>query len=292
MKKGLVVEGGAMRAVFVCGCLDALLEYDVDVDYVIGVSAGIANAVSYVSKQKGRGIAVATEFSNDKRYMSFRNFLNPKNKSYFGIDFMFQTIPKELIPFDYEQFNKFPGEVIAVVSNVETGKAEYHDLINNPLREDILIASCSLPMMFPVRQIDGKKYLDGGLCDPMPIRQAIKDGCDKILVLSTREKNYRKKPEAMDRVAIRLLKEHKNFVNAIVRRPKVYNYSMEIVDRLEETGRIKVIRPIDTANFSRTEKDIEKMWRFYQEGYDAVVERIGEIRKYFAEKPDDPQNIE
>ncbi|MDO4712145.1 MAG: patatin family protein [Peptostreptococcaceae bacterium] len=281
MKKGLVVEGGGMRAVFVCGCMDALLEHDIEMDYVIGVSAGIANAASYISKQKGRAIAVATEFSNDKRYMGFRNFLDPKNKSYFGIDFMFRVIPETLSPFDYEQFDKFKGEVIAVISNVETGKAEYRDLMKDPFRDDVLIASCSLPMMFPVRKIQGKKYLDGGLCDPMPIRQAIKDGCDRILVISTREKEYRKKPEMMDRAAIRLLKEHKNFVNAIVRRPHVYNYCMDIVDHLEKEDRIKVIRPHDTKDFSRTEKDVEKMMQLYQEGYDLVESRIEELKEYF-----------
>lgn len=281
MKRGLVVEGGAMRAVFVSGCLDALLEHKIEVDYLIGVSAGIGNAVSYISKQKGRNIEIAMEFCNDKRYMGFRNFLNPKNKSYFGIDFMFRVIPHILKPFDYEEFDKFKGEVIAVVSNVKTGEAEYVDLMKTPHRDDYLIASCSLPMMFPVRKIDGKGFFDGGLCDPMPIRQAIKDGCDKILVLSTREKSYRKKPEMMDRAAIRLLKEHKNFVNAIIRRPHVYNYSMEIVDYLEKEGRIQVVRPRNTKNFSRTEKNVDKMWQLYREGYDAVENRIDEIKEYF-----------
>lgn len=281
MKKGLVVEGGAMRAIFVCGCMDALLEHNIEVDYFIGVSAGIANGVSYISKQKGRNIQIALEYANDKRYMGFRNFFNPKNKSYFGIDFTFSVIPKMLIPFDYEQYEKFSGEVVGVVSNLNTGEAEYINMLGNPHRDDYLIASCSLPIMFPVKKIDGKEYLDGGLCDPMPIRRAIQDGCEKILVLSTREKEYRKKPEIMERAAIKVFKDKKDFVNALVRRPTIYNFSMEIVDDLEEKGKILVVRPKDTSDFSRTEKNLEKMKALYKEGYDAVESRIDEIKKYF-----------
>ena len=280
-KRGLVVEGGAMRAVFICGCMDALLEHDVEVDYFIGVSAGIANGVSYISKQKGRNIEIATKYCNDKRYMGFRNFFSSKNKSYFGVDFTFNEIPRKHILFDYEKYEAYKGEVVAVVSNVETGQAEYIPLIGNPHRDDYLIASCSLPVMFPPRVIHGTSYLDGGLCDPMPIRRAIEDGCDRILVLSTREKGYRKTTEPLDRLAIRAMKKHKAFVSALARRPKVYNFSMEIVDALEEAGRIKVVRPKDTRNFSRTEKDVDKMKKFYQEGYDAVEARIDEIKEYF-----------
>ncbi len=280
-KRGLVVEGGAMRAVFICGCMDALLEHGVEVDYFIGVSAGIANGVSYISGQKGRNIEIATRYCNDKRYMGFRNFFVPKNKSYFGVDFTFNEIPKKLVPFDYDKFESSSVEVIGVVCNVETGQPEYIPMIGNPHRDDYLIASCSLPLMFPPRVIEGVEYLDGGLCDPMPIKRAIEDGCDKILVLSTREKGYRKKSEPLDRLAIRAMKDKKNFVNMLAKRPKVYNFSMEIVDAVEKEGRIKVVRPLDTSNFSRTEKDVEKMWRFYQEGYDAVEARIDEIKEYF-----------
>ncbi len=281
IKKGLVVEGGAMRAVFVCGCMDALLDHQIEVDYFIGVSAGIANGVSYISKQRRRNIEIATEFCNDKRYMGFQNFFDRKNRSYFGVDFTFKVIPESLKPFDYDTFEAFRGEVVAVVSNVETGEAEYFDLIGNQDRDDILIASCSLPVMFPMRRIGGTDYLDGGICDPMPIRKAIADGCDRILVLSTRERGYRKKPELLDRAAVRMFKNRKHFVRAILHRPRVYNRSMDIVDELEKSSRIKVVRPQDTKSFSRTEKDVEKMWRFYQEGYDAVDARIDEIRAYF-----------
>lgn len=281
MKRGLVVEGGAMRAIFICGCLDALLEHNINVDYYIGVSAGIANGVSYISKQKGRNLDIAMEYLNDPRYMGYRNIINPKNKSYFGIDFTFNVIPRILKPFDYNAFDNFQGKAMAVVSNVHSGQAEYVDLINNPKQDDYLLASCSLPGMFPVKYIDGIGYLDGGITDPVPIRKAIEDGCDKILVLLTREKGYKKTQEPMERVAIRMLKRHKNFVNSIIRRPSIYNFSVDIVDRLEEEGKIKVVRPKDTKNFSRTEKDMEKVRAFYQEGYDAVEDRIDEIKAYF-----------
>lgn len=126
MKTGLVLEGGALRTIYSSGACDALLDGGVMTDYVVGVSAGIAYGVSYVSKQKGRNLEILTRYAGDKRYMGMGNLLRKDNRSYFGLKFVYETIPNELVPFDYDIFAAFPGEVEAVVTNLDTGKAEYY----------------------------------------------------------------------------------------------------------------------------------------------------------------------
>lgn len=279
MKKGIVVEGGGIRAIFISGCFDALLDYGVEVDYIIGASAGITYAMSYISKQKGRNLEVVVKYANDKRYMGFNNFFDKNSRSYFGVDFAFRTIPQELVPFDYATFNEYKGEAYAVLSNVATGEAEYVNLVNNPDAEDYVIATCSLPYMFPEKEINGKKYLDGGICDAIPIQKALSDGLDKTLVLLTREKNYRKKESKYSKILAKLDKRE-NLVKSLQNRAKKYNFSLEIIDELEAKGLIKVIRPTDTKNFSRTEKDLDKIKALYQEGYDTIAQNIEEIKAY------------
>lgn len=280
MKKGIVVEGGGIRAIFVAGCLDALLDYGINVDYIIGASAGITYAMSYVTKQKGRNLEIVVKYANDKRYMGFNNFFDKNSKSYFGVDFAFKTIPQELVPFDYESFHRYKGEAIAVISNVETGTAEYVNLVNNEYAEDYVIATCSLPYMFPEREINGRRYLDGGVCDAIPIQKAISDGLDKTLVLLTREKGYRKSESKYSKMLAKFDKRE-GLMKAMQNRSRRYNFSLEIIEELEEKGIIKVIRPSDTKKFSRTEKDLSKIKALYQEGYDAIVKNIEAIQEFF-----------
>lgn len=125
MKCGLVLEGGALRTIFSSGVCDAFLEGNISADYVVGVSAGIAYGVSYVSKQPKRNLELVTRYASDRRYMGIRNLLNPRNRSYFGLDFVFRQIPEELLPFDYKTFAAFPGTMEAVVTDMATGQANY-----------------------------------------------------------------------------------------------------------------------------------------------------------------------
>lgn len=282
MKKGLVVEGGAMRAVFNCGVMDALLEGNIEVDYFIGVSAGIANGVSYISKQKERAKDIIIGYANDKRYMGFRNLLNPQNRSYYGIDFAFNQIPEIHNPFDYEQYSKFNGEVKAVVSNLETGAAEYLDVFADKTMSDKIIASCSLPGMFPVRAIEQNMYLDGGVADPIPIQKAIEDGCEKIIVVLSREKGYRKRPEKGGKLIAYTMKKYPQFCETIRKRPAVYNSKLNIIEKLESEGKIKVIRPLSTEGIGRLEKDVVKLRQLYNNGYEITMNRIDELKEYMS----------
>jgi len=282
MKRGLVVEGGAMRAVFTCGVFDALLDAGIEVDYFIGVSAGIANGVSYLSRQRGRGKDILIGYANDPRYMGTRNFFNPRNRSYYGIDFAFRQIPIVHNPFDFEAYKDFKGQVKAVVSNLETGKPQYLDVHADESMMDIIIASCSLPVMFPVKKINGVAYLDGGVCDPIPVKKAIEDGCDKVLVILSREEGYKKKPEKGSRIIENKFRKYSEFRETLRRRPDVYNEQVDFVNKLESEGSIKVIRPNSTVGIGRLEKDTEKLSKMYTDGYDSTMLRIEEIREYMS----------
>ena len=173
MKTGIVLEGGAVRTIFSTGVCDALLTRDLLPDYVIGVSAGIAYGVSYVSKQSRRNLDIMVNYINDKRYMGFGNLLRRDNRAYFGLDFVFGTIPNELIPFDYDTFAAYPGEVEAVVTNMDTGKAEYFPVERRDDRFKLLQATCALPFLFPVFDIQGKPCMDGGAADSIPYERAL-----------------------------------------------------------------------------------------------------------------------
>ncbi|MBQ2891001.1 MAG: patatin family protein [Clostridia bacterium] len=185
MKLGLVLEGGASRTVFSCGVMDVLLSNKIYADYVIGTSAGIAYGTSYASKQIGRNREVA-KYMSDKRYMGMKHLLNPKNRSYYNLDFVFSDIPNKEVLFDFEEFSKFSGDVIATVTNLKTGEVEYLPVTAEDKGFTVLRASCALPVMFKPIEIEGEKYLDGGVGDPIPYKRAFQDGCEKIFVILTR----------------------------------------------------------------------------------------------------------
>ena len=173
----LILEGGTLRPIFTAGILDALLDNNISFPYCIGVSAGITNGVSYLSKQKGRNLEIIMKYRNDKRYLGYGNFL--KCKSLFGLDFVFDEIPNKLVPFDMDTYKKYPGKVLVGVTNAKTGETEYLDGKELDDKATLLRATCAIPIFFPVIKINNNEYYDGGLCDPIPVRKAIEDGNKK-----------------------------------------------------------------------------------------------------------------
>ena len=279
MKTGMVLEGGALRAIFSCGVCDALLEGGVMTDYVIGVSAGIAYGVSYVSRQPRRNLEVVTRYAPDKRYMGLRNLTDKENRSYFGLKFGFSTIPNELVPFDYDAFAAFPGEVEAVVTNLNTGKADYLPVPRHDEESTVLQASCAMPLMFPIYEIDGQPYLDGGIGDAIPWRRAL-EKCDRVAVVLTRPRSYRRKPDPVLKVIRKQYADYPNFVQAMERRAETYNRDRDALFQAEREGKLLVIAPRTTLGVSRTERDVEKLRLLWAEGYQSAVDRMEEIRDY------------
>ncbi len=281
MKTGLVLEGGALRAIFSSGVCDGLLEGNVMADYVVGVSAGIAYGVSYLSRQPRRNLEVVTRFANDRRYMGMNNLADKENQSYFGLKFAYDTIPNELVPFDYDTFEAYPGQVEAVMTNLNTGGAEYVEVPRRDKESLVLQASCAMPLMFPIYEIDGKPCMDGGVADSIPWQRALDQGCDRVLVVLTRTRDYvRKQDKAMPLIR-RRYKEYPEFVRAMEQRAERYNESRRQLFELEKQGEILVIAPSSTLGVARTERNTEKLRLLWAEGYQEAVDRMEEIRDYF-----------
>ncbi|MCI9242039.1 MAG: patatin family protein [Lawsonibacter sp.] len=279
MKTGLVLEGGALRAIFSSGVCDGLLEGHVMADYVIGVSAGIAYGVSYVSRQPRRNLEVVTRFAPDRRYMGWRNLADKGNRSYFGLKFGFSTIPNELVPFDYDAFEAFPGEVEAVVTNLNTGRAEYLPVPRRDKESVVLQASCAMPLLFPVFEIGGQPYLDGGIGDAIPWRRGL-EKCEKVVVVLTRPRRYRRKPDHVMQLIRKRYREYPEFVSAMENRAEAYNRDREALFQAEREGRLLVVAPESTLGVARTERNTEKLRLLWAAGYQEAVDRMEEIRDY------------
>lgn len=281
MKTGIVLEGGALRTIFSSGACDGLLEADLMPDYVIGVSAGIAYGVSYVSRQKKRNLEILTRYANDKRYMGKRNLLVPRNRCYFGLKFTYDDIPNRLVPFDYEAFSAFPGEVEAVVTNLNTGKAEYLPV---PRKDDkflMLQATCAMPLLFPIFRLDGKPCLDGGAADAIPYQRAFDMGCDRVVVILTRERDYIRQPEKLQPFIDLRYRHYPNFCRAMRERADRYNASRRRLFDLEREGKALLLAPENTVGFSRIERDVDKIRNLWRDGYEKALARQEEIRAFW-----------
>lgn len=274
----LILEGGTLIPIFSAGVMDALLDNNITFPYCIGVSAGITNGVSYISKQKGRNLEVVTKYRNDNRYLSYRNFL--RCKSIFGLDFVFDEIPNNLIPFDMDTYRKYPGKVLVGVTNAHTGKTEYLNGKDLDDKATMLRATCAIPLLFPVIKINGKEYYDGGLCDPIPIKKAIADGNTKHLIVLTQPKGYKKELSKKNILVAKLLnKKYPNLKTPLLNRHNHYNETVKFCEQLENEGKVLILRP--EYNLDSFEKDINKLKSSYDHGYNLTINHLSEIKKLF-----------
>lgn len=278
-KIGLVLEGGGMRGIYTNGVLDCLMDNDIKADYVIGVSAGAGNGISYISNQRGRGYRVNTQYLGDDRYISLKNFV--KTKSVFGMDFIFDIIPNELDHFDYTAFLSSPCEFVAGVTDVTTGKPVYFGKEDMNHTAVVLRASSSLPVFSPIVEYKGGEYLDGGTSDPIPVKKALLDGCDKLIVILTQHRGYVKKPEKYKRIYLHTFRNYPKMIALLNNRHRIYNHTLEFLARLEKAGKAIVIAPTVPLTVSRFEKDINKLNEIYQLGIKDANEKLPQIFHYF-----------
>ena len=280
MKSGLILEGGTFRPIFSSGVMDALLKYDFMFPYIIGVSAGITDGFSYVSKQSKRNYDILINHRFDKRYIGFRNFM--KEKSLFGLKFAYETIPNELYKFDWETFLNNPSEIYVGVTNVKSGKCEYLDGKQLDKQCTMLKATCAIPFAFPVIHLNGNEYYDGGICDPIPVRKAMADGCEKLLIVLTRPKEYRKSLSKANVLASKhLKKKYPELVKPLLNRHELYNETLDYCEQLEREGKAIILRPTLDVQIASFEKDIEKIKRIYEYGFQEVENHIDEIKHMF-----------
>ncbi len=279
---GLTLEGGASRTVYSCGIMDALLEENIIADHVIGVSAGAAFGVSYCSGQIGRNLRLATEFMGTKEYMGARHLIDPKNRSYYNLDYAYNVVPNIELPFDYEAYRNFKGKFYAVVTNVETGKAEYMEVPRDDTKWNLLRATCALPLLFPEIEINGKMYMDGGIADSIPYMQPINAGCDKNIVVLTRPKGYVKAQEPATKLAMKYYHKHKEFAHSLETRAERYNKCVSELMELKRQGKVFVFTPKTTFGVGRTEGDPAKLRLLYDYGYNHAKWAMDDLKKYLA----------
>ena len=285
MKTGLVLEGGGMRGLYTIGILDAMMEYDIHFDYVIGVSAGACNGVSYVSEQQGRGYRIDRDYLKDKRYVSIQNFI--KTGSMFGMDFIFREIPDKLDPFDYETFMKSPTEFVAGVTDLETGNPVYFGKQDSSYDMcTVLSASSSIPMFSPPVEFEGRLYLDGGTADPIPFQKALKDGCDRLVIVRTRDRSYIKSPEKGGAVYRFALRKYPEMIRCIRERHEVYNRQVDCVNRMERAGQAFVYAPEKPVKISRFENDISKLEFLYRDGWKDVEHTLPQLTECLRREPE------
>lgn len=263
---GLVLEGGGTRAIYTSGVLDAFMEKGIEFPYIIGVSAGSCNAVSYIGKCYKRQHDITIQYCNDKRYMSLESMI--KNGEYLNGEWIFGELSYDLSPLNQEVYDQSNTVLCAVVTNALTGKAEY--MYPKDFHErgcPILRASCSLPGATKGVKIGKDLYFDGGLMDSIPLARAYEDGCQKAVVILTQDKHYQKQPIGHDRLIKRVFKKYPKIAEGILHRHEMYNRELQEVWSAKEKNDAFVIAPKEPLHCSTLERNTEKLEHIYQAGY-------------------------
>ena len=277
MKVGLVLEGGAMRGMYTAGVIDAFLDNGVHVDGIVGVSAGACFGCNLFSGQRGRVLRYNTRFMGDPRNVSLWSLITTGDL--INRRFAYYVIPTQYDVFDEEAFEASGGEYWVVVTNVETGKPEYIRM-HNLLRDiEAMRASASMPFVSRMVEYEGKRYLDGGISDSIPVRAAMELGYDKLIVVLTRPADYVKGP-MNDRLVRAYYRKYPNLVDTLVNRHTAYNQQSEDVKRLEAEGRIFVIRPKEKLQIDRLEKKPERLAAVHALGLADANVRMDALRAY------------
>jgi len=275
----LILEGGGLRGTFSSGVLRRFVDEGLYFAYVIGVSMGACNAANYVSLQPERNRIVNTRYVRDSRYISYRRLL--LGGDLFGMNFIFDDLPNELVPFDQKTFLESPVRCITVVTDCVAGEALYYD--KNDLGSDYLLvlkASSSLPFIARPVEFRGRFLMDGGLADSIPIRRAADDGWKKRIVILTRPRGYRKKPSNIPEFLLSHYRKFPGLKQNLKTRYIHYNETLQNIEALEERGEIFVIRPNEEPPAGRVERDISKIYLSYDQGYAAASVRLPELFTY------------
>ncbi|MDK9430056.1 patatin-like phospholipase family protein [Gallibacterium anatis] len=279
MKVGLVLEGGAMRGLYTAGILDVFLEQDIHVDGIVGVSAGVLFGVNYPSKQKGRALRYNLKYLNDKRYMGLHSLITTGN--IVNKDFAFYDLPINIDRFDEKAFIDSGIDFYATLTNVDTGQAEYVKLSHIFEQMEVLRATSAMPFVSRMVEIDGKRYLDGGIADSIPLEKCRQLGYDKIIVILTRPLEYRKK--AVNPLLFKLFyAKYPNLVASLTQRYLNYNQRVEQVIEADKKGEIFVFRPSKTLPIKRIEKDPVKIQAMYDLGMADAHQALADLKHYLS----------
>ena len=268
-KSSLVLEGGGMRGIFTIGVLDNFMDRGIRFPYIIGVSAGACNALSYMSNQRGRAKFSNIDMMEKYNYIGFRHLITQGNVMDFKL--LFHKLPEEIYPYDYDALARSTERLEVVTTNCITGEANYFEEKNDPKRViDIVKASSSLPFVCPIAYVDGVPMADGGVADSIPVERAMSQGFTKPVIVLTRNKGYRKSTKGT-KVPFFMYRKYPKLKEAIRNRNTIYNSQVELVEKMEAEGSAIVIRPERPIEVGRMERDINKLHALYREGYDLAA---------------------
>lgn len=274
---GLVLEGGAMRAIYVAGVLDVFMEHNIWPEGLIGVSAGAIHGSVYLGNQPGRTIRYYKKYCNHKKFMSFYSLLT--TGSIVGEKFCYHDLPDRLDPFDYDTFRECGIPYYAVSTDLETGEAVYRQCTDLRTEMDYMRASASMPYVSRIVKRDGRKLLDGGVADSIPLDAFRRMGYDRNIVVLTQCAGYQKKPQN-PKMAKLFYRKYPKFIDALLRRHEVYNQSLRRVEELEQKGEIFLFRPSEDLGISRMEHDPARLEAQYNLGRKDAEARLDALKEW------------
>lgn len=280
MKKGLVLEGGAMRGLFTSGIIDVMMEAGIEPDGLIGVSAGAAFGCNYKSRQPGRAIRYNKRYARDKRYCSWLSWL--KTGDLYNAEFGYHIIPKLYDVFDDKVFEQNPMAFYVVCTDVETGLPLYKKLEEcTPLTYDWIRASASMPLASKVVELEGMKVLDGGVADSIPLKYFESIGYDRNVVILTQPEGYVKEHNRLMPLMRIALRKYPKMIEALDQRHIMYNRQLDDVRQAEREGRCIVIRPDGKLPIGHISHVPEEMQRVYDLGRDAGLRNIDRLKEFY-----------
>jgi predicted patatin/cPLA2 family phospholipase len=280
MKRGLVLEGGAMRGLWTAGVIDVMMEHGIKPDGLIGVSAGAAFGCNYKSRQIGRAIRYNMRFAKDSRYSGWRSLFT--SGDYFNAEFGYHIVPKQYDIFDDDAFDKNPMEFIAVCTDVETGKPVYQPLTKaTPITYDWIRASASMPLMSRIVELEGKKLLDGGVGDSIPLEYFESIGYDRNVVILTQPLGFQKTHNKLMPLMRIALRKYPNMIKAMDERHIMYNQELAYVAQAEQEGRCLVIRPDGKIPIGHIYHNPEEMRHVYELGRTVGERYIERIKAFY-----------
>jgi len=279
IKYGLILEGGAMRGMFTAGVLDVFMENDIKFNGVIGVSAGATFGCNYISHQIGRTIRYNKKYCRDKRYCSFRSLI--KTGDLFGEDFCYNKIPNELDPFDNDTYRKSETEFYVVATDIETGEAVYKKYdVDDPECLLWMRASASMPLASRIVEAGGRKMLDGGMADSIPVKEFEKMGYNKNVVVLTQPDGYvKKKNNALPLIRMKY-KKYPKLIEVMENRHIMYNETLDYIKEKETNSELFVLRPERPLNVGHIEHDAEELEKAYQAGRTVAEKNLEKLKEY------------
>ena len=279
MKKGLILEGGAMRGMFTAGVIDVMMENGIDFDGAIGVSAGAAFGCNYKSKQVGRVIRYNMKYCADRRYSGIGSLI--KTGNIFSTDFAYGEVPLKYDVFDFETYQSNPMDFYVVCTDIETGKAVYHNYGGKDDHcFDWIRASASMPIVSQIVDIDGRKLLDGGIADSIPVKYFEELGYRKNVVVLTQPENYQKKRNRLMPLIRLKYRRYPKLVETMANRHLVYNAALDYIKDRERQGALFVIRPKEKLKIGKVEKNPDKLKEVYDIGRETAAAQIQAIKDF------------